>query len=223
VVAHDLRTPLGVAQLKAQVMLRRLPGGAELDVMRRDLDAIRRNTARMARLISDLLDVAAIEAGRLSIRPAAHAVGELLAEAAELVRAVAAERGVTLACRAPAVDAVVVCDRQRVLQVLGNLLGNAVRVAPAGGQVAVEAEVEPERISFAVVDDGPGIPAEERETVFFQWSRGARGKAEKKAGVGLGLFIARGVVRAHGGSIWIEPAAPRGTRVAFALPRAAAL
>lgn len=220
VVAHDLRNPLGVAQLKAQVMLRRLPHGADGEALRKDLDVIRRNTVLMGRLISDLLDVASIEVGALSIDRSAQPVVDLVAEAVELVRSLADEKNISLASRATFGDATVDCDRQRVLQIFGNLLGNAIKFTPPGGVVTVEAVQDGGEITFAVVDDGPGIPAEERERVFEQWARGDRRATgeKKKAGVGLGLFIARGLVTAHGGRIWIEAAEPRGTRVAFTMP-----
>lgn len=219
VVAHDVRNPLGVAQLKAQLLLRRAPAGNPADPLRKDLDVIQRSTLQIARLITDLLEASTLASGRLALAIVTRPADDIVAEAVKLARPLAEPGGVTLISRAALAGVTVECDRSRIVQVLGNLLDNAVKHAPAGGHVTVEATESREEVTFAVIDDGPGIPPEHREVVFAQWSRGsARKNGDRKSGVGLGLFIARGIVAAHGGRIWIEDASP-GTRVAFTLPR----
>lgn len=216
VVAHDLRNPLGVAQLKAQMMMRRLPeSGAEQ--AKKDLDTIIRSAQQMARLIGDLLDASAVDSGRIALERADHDLPDVVNEAAELARPLAEQRGLRLAVDVERANVVVSCDKSRVLQVLSNLLGNAIKFTPAGGEVRVvvrRAGGAPPAI--AVEDTGPGIPEEERERVFLRYVHG-----RQRGSLGLGLYIARGFVAAHGGRIWIEHASPSGgTRVCFTLAEA---
>jgi signal transduction histidine kinase len=220
VVAHDLRNPLGVAQLKAQLMMRKLPEGEPGEKMKRDLDVIFRNTQHMARLIGDLLDAATIEANRIAVERAPTSAAEILGEAVDLVKMLAEQKGLRIVVEAIPADATVSCDRARVVQVLSNLLGNAMKYTPANGEIHASARGSGPEVLFSVADTGPGIPASERERVFERYVHG-----RQRGSVGLGLFIARGLVAAHGGRIWIEDAHPDraeapGTRVCFTLPGA---
>jgi signal transduction histidine kinase len=222
VVAHDLRNPLGVAQLKAQLMMRKVPEGEPGQKMKKDLEVIFRNTQHMARLIGDLLDAATIEANRIAVEKTPNVVADILGEAVELVRMLADQKGLRLVIEVTPPDVLASCDRARVLQALSNLLGNAIKYTPADGEVHLTAQAIGPEVLVSVADSGPGIPAAERERVFERYVHG-----RQKGSVGLGLFIARGLVAAHGGRIWIEDAradvtpdavAPRGTRVCFTLP-----
>ncbi len=214
VVAHDLRNPLNVVQTKLHLIRMRAP--AEDERTPKEVDTMLRATDHMARLISDLLDVAAIDARLLSVEPAPHVAAELVGDAVDVARDLADRHGMKLEVASQVNGERVMCDRQRVVQVFANLLGNAMKFSPKGGVVTLEAHVESDAIAFAVTDEGPGIAAADQERVFEAWSR-ARAQ---RSGAGLGLYIARGLVQAHGGRIWIDPAANRGTRVAFTLPRA---
>jgi signal transduction histidine kinase len=220
VVAHDLRNPLGVAQLKAQLMMRKAPEGEAGEKMKKDLEVIFRNTQNMARLIGDLLDAATIEANRIAVEKSPNVVADILAEAVDLVRTLAEQKGLRLVVEATPSDVLASCDRARVLQALSNLLGNAIKYTPANGEVRVTAQASGPEVLLSVADTGAGIPVAERERVFERYVHG-----RQKGSVGLGLFIARGLVAAHGGRIWIEDAHPdradgRGTRVCFTLPGA---
>lgn len=220
VVAHDLRNPLGVAQLKAQLMMRKVPDGEPGEKMKKDLEVIFRNTQHMARLIGDLLDAATIEANRIAVERAPNVVADILGEAVELVRMLADQKGLRVVYGAVPQDVLASCDRARVLQCLSNLLGNAIKHTPQGGEIRVSARANGPEVLVSVADTGPGIPEAERERVFERYVHG-----RQKGSVGLGLFIARGLVAAHGGRIWIEDAHPerdesRGTRVCFTLPGA---
>jgi signal transduction histidine kinase len=219
VVAHDLRNPLGAVQLKAVLAGRKLAkGGDDADAVVRDLEAIGRNAEHMARLISDLVDVASIESGRLSVLCAPQPVAQVLHAATDVVRALAEQRGLELELQISHPEARVSCDRERLVQILSNILGNAIKFTPPGGRVTVEAAAtNDDTITFAICDTGPGIPKEERERVFERYVR--VGAKKQGGGIGLGLFIAKGLVAAHGGRIWIEAAPAGGTRVAFTLPR----
>jgi signal transduction histidine kinase len=169
----------------------------------------------MDRLIQDLLDAARLEAGRLSVHLRAHQVAPLVASAVEPLLPLAEARGqaLTLTLDEPLPD--VAADAQRVAQVLSNLIGNAIKFTPEAGRIAVEVRPSSDGVIVRVTDSGPGIPEEQRERVFDRWVQ-LRG-ATSSSGAGLGLPIARGIVEAHGGRIWHEPAPGGGSVFAFTL------
>jgi signal transduction histidine kinase len=171
----------------------------------------------MGRLIDDLLDFASLEAGRLSLAPTTQAAAPLVHDACQLFADIARDKGLRLACETGADLPPVPCDRDRVLQVLANLLDNAVKATPAGGAVVVRAEARPGEVCFSVADTGPGMPAEELPHLF---ERFRRGRQAGYRGTGLGLAIARGIVSAHGGRIWADSAPGRGSTFWFTLPAA---
>lgn len=212
-VAHDLRNPLHV--ILTAVELARMEAAGE-DVRAADpLRLIERAARRMGRLVQDLLDETAIETGRLSLERAPCRPGALLHAAAAEERALAAHARVTLEVQAARRLPAVCADRERVLQVLANLVGNALKFTPAGGHVFLGAADEGHCVRFWVRDDGPGIPAEARRHLFDPFWQ-ARPDSR---GVGLGLAIARGLVEAHGGRVWAEAGdGGRGTVFQFSLP-----
>jgi PAS domain S-box-containing protein len=215
VVAHDLRNPLTAISMYASLLLE-MPRDA--DTQRGQLRTVLELTDQMNRLIQDLLDASRIEAGQLRVHPAPLRLPPLLADAAEMVRMAAAERGVSL--RVQAADGLppVLADRDRVLQVLSNLLGNAVKFTPRGGDVLVCASSAGPGVEVSVADTGAGIPPEQLPHVF---DRFWQGDARRK-GAGLGLAIARGIVEAHGGRIRAESAPGVGSTFTFTLPAAPA-
>ncbi len=215
VVAHDLRNPLTAISMYASLLLE-MPRDA--DTQRGQLRTVLELTDQMNRLIQDLLDASRIEAGQLRVHPAPLRLPPLLADAAEMVRMAAAERGVSL--RVQAADGLppVLADRDRVLQVLSNLLGNAVKFTPRGGDVLVLASARDRVVEVSVADTGAGIPPEQLPHVF---DRFWQGDARRK-GAGLGLAIARGIVEAHGGRIRAESEPGRGSTFTFTLPAAPA-
>ena len=209
VVSHDLRNPLFAILMAAST----LGDGTEATG---GLQVIRRAAQRMDRLTRDLLDTASVEAGRLSLDRGEHSPAALVAEAVDALHALAEEKSLSLVGRPSDDRATVVCDRDRIIQVLSNLIGNAIKYTPAGGSIAVWAEPRGSRTCFQVADSGPGIPPEQRSHVF---ERFWRGKTREK-GAGLGLFIAQGIVEAHGGRIGVDSAVGQGSRFFFELPRA---
>ncbi len=211
VVSHDLRSPLVAIMTAAQVLSTR----TDVDVGDAGGESVLRAGDRMDRLVSDLLDFAAIDSGHLAVEKSAQPLGRLVDETLALLAApAAAQRSITLA--AAAVDAtattIVSCDRERVLQVLANLVGNAVKFTPVGGRVEVALRAVGGEVHVAVSDSGPGIPAEQLPHIFEPYWQGKR----VSSGVGLGLFIVQGIVAAHGGRVWIEPGP--GARFVFSLP-----
>jgi PAS domain S-box-containing protein len=217
-VSHDLRSPLGAVGLAAAAIARRAPPGPDAEPLRRSAATIGRLSERMGRLVGDLLDLAAIDSGRLSMARAPLSARQIAEEAVEAMRPLAGEAGVDLAAEpsppsAPLVDG----DRARVEQVLQNLLSNAVAATPRGGAVRVAYRRRGGHVVFSVADGGGGVPREERRRIFERYQRGER---PKYRGAGLGLSIARGIVEAHGGRLWVASRRGRGACFRFSVPLA---
>jgi signal transduction histidine kinase len=208
VVSHDLRSPLSSLSLGLEL----LQEGGSAEETRVVIDRMGRSARLMKRLIDDLLDVARIENGELSVKIKPERAGALVDDARALAAPLAESAGVTLRV-AGAPDVEVQADRQRVVQVLTNLLGNALKFTPSGGTVSLECEVRPDEVRFSVTDSGPGIAPTHLPHVFERfWRKDGRG-------LGLGLFIARAIVLAHGGRIWVESQPGKGARFTFTLAR----
>jgi PAS domain S-box-containing protein len=215
VVSHDLRTPLatvvmGAAALAASAERADTPSDRVGAIAAR----IRLAGERMARMVSDLLDLASLEQGRLGLHAATVAAAELVHEAADEARPLAEAKGLEFGWSAPADLPPVRCDGGRVLQVLGNLLSNAIKAAESGF-VLLRVAAAGAEVRFEVADSGPGIPESDLPHIF---DRFRRGRTAAYRGTGLGLAIARGIVEAHGGRIWAESRLGAGTRVFFTLP-----
>jgi signal transduction histidine kinase len=210
VVAHDLRAPLTTIMVTSSSLAQ---AAADGDLLRRRLGVIDRAALRMEGLIRDLLDAAAFEHGDLRLTLKEEKVASLVHEAVDLHAPQAQEAGVTLEAKVPPADAVLPCDRRRILQVLGNLLGNAIKFTPAGGRVTVTVEERGGAFAFAVDDTGSGIAPAHLSHVFDRyWNADPRG-------IGLGLYIARSIVRAHGGDITVRSAPGAGASFVFTVPR----
>ena len=206
-VSHDLRGPLNAIELNAQ-LLERVSAAPELTRIRH---AVRRADA----LIQDLLTVAALEEGAMPLHRSRVAIGALVDEALDLQRAQAAARSIELGARvAPALPEVH-ADTHRILQVLGNLLDNALKFTPEGGRIQVEAHEGEGAVVLSVSDTGCGISAAALPRVFDRFWQVAK---SRRGGAGLGLAIVKGVVEAHGGTIAVESEPGRGTTFRFTLP-----
>jgi signal transduction histidine kinase len=218
VVSHDLRTPLSAILMSASRVALSAPSGSAGAALRSLAEVIRRSTGRMDRLIHDLLDVAAIQAGRLSVNVIPHPPSELVREAVEGLQLSAQERRVALDVDvAPGLPRVL-ADRDRILQVLANLVTNALKVTPDGGRIRVRvAAVDAGFVRFAVSDAGPGVAPAERRRIFEPYRRGAEAAYR---GTGLGLAIARGIVEAHRGRIGVESEVGAGSTFWFWLTTA---
>jgi signal transduction histidine kinase len=211
IVSHDLRNPLNSITLATSLLQTSLSGD---DC--EQLDAIEFSAQRMKRLIDDLLDVTRLEGGkRLPIEPAPMEVESLFSETHELFKAQAATSSITLQFRVADGTPPVYADHHRVLQVLSNLIGNALKFTPAGGVVSYSAEPRQGDVLFCVADSGPGIPREHLADIFNPYWQAKR---TERLGAGLGLPIAKGIVESHGGKIWVESRDGRGTKFYFTLP-----
>lgn len=214
VVSHDLRNPISAIGMCARALLAATPAD---DGERRALvTTIADSTELTQRMIRDLLDVASIELGRLNIERRALSVKPVLARAQELFRRDAEERGVELTLEETGPLPEVIGDEQRILQVLSNLLGNALRFTDRGGSVRIGARRAGGMVEIVVHDTGAGIPASELPKIFERFWTVRRNAP--KGGTGLGLAIARGIVEAHGGTLWAESTVGKGSSFRFTVP-----
>jgi PAS domain S-box-containing protein len=209
-VSHDLRNPLNTIQLTSATLLTQLAGDQR---WRRHLEIIHRSCLRMDHLIADLLDMASIGAGRLSIDTKPERADDILREALELHQPLAHEQSIALIFRPLGESALIECDRQRIMQVFANLIGNALKFCRAGDTVTLGRERADGAARFSVEDTGPGIQPELLERLFDPYLSGPG-----SSGVGLGLYIARGIVERHGGHIEVQSTVGRGARFSFTVP-----
>ena len=211
VVAHDLRSPVHTI-LGAAGVVEIIRDGEAHD---RNVQIIQRAARRMERLISDLLDVASIESGTLSVRSAPVDLTLLVSEVLELLEGQSRERSIKLSSEVAPGIPVIMGDHDRLMQVLSNLLGNAIKFTPEGGNIRVRASRKDDRVLVSVADSGIGISLTNLPHVFDRFWK-ADGSSAK--GAGLGLTIASGIVEAHGGKIWAESELGVGTTMTFTLP-----
>lgn len=208
-VSHELRTPITALS----GVLENLVDGVE-DPDPATLKTALQQTERLAMLVDELLDLSRLDAGAIPLHKTSFDLSALLSEAIGETAIVG--RGVTFAMAVTPEDATVVADRGRLFQVVVNLLENAARHGPAGGEVRVLAELRPGEVRIDVCDEGPGIAPADRERVFERFTRGERTAG---GGTGLGLAIARWAVELHGGTIGVvEPTAGVGSRIRVTLP-----
>jgi signal transduction histidine kinase len=211
-VSHDLRNPLSTISMSALLLVNELPAGAS--PARKQAERIQRSVDQMLHLVDDLLDVARLEAGTFSIERQRHSAAALARDALDVCHLAAQEKTISLELVARGPEFAVSCDRPRILQVLSNLIGNAVKFTPRGGSVQVSVARRPGEVVFSVSDTGPGIPPEQLELVFDRYWQADR---RSQQGSGLGLFIAKSLVRAHGGRIWADSVVGVGSCFSFAL------
>ncbi|HVX97695.1 MAG TPA: HAMP domain-containing sensor histidine kinase [Polyangia bacterium] len=213
VVAHDLGNPLHAVRLAEQRIRARSDDARAVE---RSLATIEHATTRMDHLLRDLVDTTRLSRDELVVTPAPELVAPLVAEVTEIYAPRAQEAGLALERDGPEDDAAAVsCDRDRIMQVLGNLLGNAIKFTPPGGRVALHARVRDGAIRFEVEDTGAGIRPEHLPHVF------ERFRSFDARGTGLGLFIARSLVVAHGSELHVRSTLGFGSAFWFELPRLA--
>ena len=215
IVAHDLRDLLGGVVLSAEQLSRIGTGSETGEQVLAETKRLKRYAARMNRLIGDLVDTASIDAGRLAVTSTHGDVALLLAEAVDTFRAAAVEKGVSLELETAGRPLAAAFDHDRMLQVLANAISNSIKFTPAGGRIAIRGERAGNELRFAISDTGPGIPAEALETIFERFWQ--VGKNDRR-GLGLGLYLSRCIVEAHGGKIWAESTPGEGARISFTLP-----
>lgn len=212
VVAHDLRNPLNVIISSTDLLL-----NEDLDRARRTelLEVCLRAGRRMNRLIGDLLDTVRLHAGKLTLDLGDVAVATIFKDADDMFRPLAQKRQIAIEIVPPADTLAVRADPLRVSQVLGNILGNALKFTPERGRIVLRASSNGREVEIDVTDSGPGIGAADLEHLFDNFWQAQR---NDNRGVGLGLAIAKSVVEAHGGRIWCQSTPGKGTTFSFTLP-----
>jgi PAS domain S-box-containing protein len=216
IVSHDLRSPLSAITIAARLIAQAASKSDASNALKQS-EIITRSAERMDRLIEDLLDIAAIEAGQLSVTISTMEVQALLQEVAETMGILANRSRVRVSIDDRTRAERVMCDRDRVLQVFANLVGNAVKFSTDEETILVTSCSRDEWIEFSVNDSGPGISAEDLPHLFERYWQGERRSGR---GVGLGLTIAKGIVEAHQGRIWAESTVGTGSTFHFTLPLA---
>jgi len=221
IVSHDLRNPASAVKMLARSILAESHERDDIpaDVAER-VEIMQQAAAQIDALIQDLLDVTRLEAGRLTVAPRDVDPVPLVEAALYAMRTLAESTGVELAAMYEEDLPMVHADPERVTQLLSNLVGNAIKFTPAGGRVDVRVDPYDEGVIVSVVDNGEGIPADQLPHVFERFFQVSSPRIGSRHGAGLGLPIARGIVEAHGGTIWIESAPGQGTTVRFTLPAA---
>lgn len=208
-VTHELRTPLAVLQSGIEAQLDGIHPRDDVH-----LASLLDETHLLTRVVDDLHTLALAGAGRLALHPETLDTATVVEDGLAAHAANAAARGVTMTSKRPAEPTTVDADPVRLQQILGNLLGNALRHTPAGGRITVTADQpEPQTVRFTVTDTGPGFPAEQLPGLFDRFT-----KSEASQGSGLGLAIARDLVAAHGGTIEATNGPEGGAVVSFRLP-----
>jgi signal transduction histidine kinase len=215
-VSHDLRTMLGGIALNAGLLARGRQGEGDSKQGVSRAEAIQRLTARMNRLIGDLVDVASIESGKLVVQPVQSDLTALVKEVIETFQLNAAAQAITLALENPAPPVLALFDHDRIVQVLANLLGNAIKFTPKGGRVSVRVEALKGEARVSVADTGSGISPHHVEAIFRRFWQ--VGRADRR-GLGLGLYISLCIMEGHGGRIWAESIVGVGSTFFFVVPK----
>jgi signal transduction histidine kinase len=218
-VGHDLRTPLASVRAIVEALADQVvEDPATVD---RYLRTAKRDISALALLIDDLFELAQLDAGGIKLDRQSNSLTDLISDTLESFSALAHEKGIQLSGSSePGLDPVFM-DARQVGRVLANLVGNAIRHTPAGGQVTVQARLRDNAIQVTVRDTGEGIRTEDLPRVFEQFYRGEKSRSRATGGAGLGLAIAKGIIEAHDGAIWVESEYGQGARFCFLLPRRA--
>jgi PAS domain S-box-containing protein len=219
-VSHDLRNPVHAVRMLATALLR-IPVNSAVECMSapaaEHVQVMLQAANQMDTLIQDLLDVTRLERGQLRLTRRAEPLGALMAATADLLAPMASERHVALETEIEAGLPLADIDPDRIAQVLSNLVGNAIKFTPEGGQVRLRATRHPAGLLVTVQDTGPGIAPEDMPFVFDRYWQSRR---TDRSGAGLGLAIARGIARAHGGTLSLESEVGKGTTAVLVLPAA---
>jgi signal transduction histidine kinase len=216
-VSHDLRTPL----TSMRVMIEALADGvvAEPETVQRYLSTIQTDIRNLSALIDDLFELAQLDVGGLQFEVTPNSLRDLISDTLESMSTLAEQKGVELwGDVAQDVDPVVMAP-EKISRVLTNLIGNAVRHTPAGGSITVEAWREPNQdaVRVDVRDTGEGIPPADLPHIFERFYRGEKSRSRATGGAGLGLAIAKGIIEGHGGKLWVESQAGKGSTFSFTL------
>lgn len=218
-ISHELRTPLASIREGTQLLLDEIPGPLD-EAQRETLQIMRDSSRRLMHLISTLLDLSKMEAGLMEYRLARADLARTVEQSVRKIRLLAEGRRIQVLVDTPPGGLWVTMDAARIEQVVDNLLSNALKFSPEGAtvQIRVEPDEPAGRVCLSVSDAGPGIPPEDLPHVFERFYQGRRQEKHAVAGSGLGLALAKKVIEAHGGRVWIESEVGKGTVARFLLP-----
>lgn len=214
-VSHDLRDLLGGIVTSAALLVQTAPTDTAGDPARSGAERIQRYAARMKRLIDDLTDVVSIDAGKLAVSPAPGNMAPIISEAVASMRRAAMAKNMSLELPHPEAPLPAVFDSHRILQVMTNLIANALKFTPAGGKILVHYEHSEDLARVSITDNGVGVAPELLEAIFERFRQVAN---TERRGLGLGLYISRCLIEAQSGKIWAESVVGKGTTVSFTLP-----
>jgi signal transduction histidine kinase len=214
IVSHELRTPVALIKGYAST-LRRDDAKWDKSTISDSLAVIEEEADRLSKMIDDLLDASRLQAGGLSLNRADVSLPNLSKRVAE--RFAVQSKKHTIVTDFPEKFPIVLADETRVEQVIVNLVSNALKYAPAG-EIKISGTARPEQVVICVSDDGPGIEAKDLPHIFDRFYRSTKAVKHTK-GAGLGLYLARAIIEAHGGRIWADPKPDSGARICFSLPR----
>jgi signal transduction histidine kinase len=217
-VSHELRTPLTAIKGAVDLVLREVTGPLT-EKQTHYLTRVRSNTQHLAGLINDLLDLSKIESGKIEVKSSRVSLSGLVHDVVEALRPVAAEKVIALEATIREPSILVWADRDKINQVLMNLIGNAIKFTPVQGRVTISASRNGgESVQVSVSDSGPGVPPDEKEKIFAKFYQIAEANGENSKGTGLGLAISKALVELHGGKIWVESEEGGGSKFSFTLP-----
>jgi signal transduction histidine kinase len=214
IVSHELKTPVALIKGYAST-LRRDDARWEKHVIQDSLAVIEEEADHLTRMIEDLLDASRFQVGGLSLNPTDVSLPALARRLAERLQT--QSKSHTLVVDFPKGFPVILADESRIQQVLSNLISNAIKYSP-GGEIRITGEIRPEQVIVMVSDQGPGIDPRDLPHIFDRFYRADKAVRHTK-GAGLGLYLARTIVEAHGGRIWIDAQPDQGARICFSLPR----
>ncbi|HEX9271792.1 MAG TPA: HAMP domain-containing sensor histidine kinase, partial [Candidatus Binatia bacterium] len=217
-VSHELRTPLTAIESLADNLLDGVTGPMTAK-QATYMVGIKESTERLERLINDLLDLSVIEAGKAALKPTSFSMMRLLREVRDSLKPMAEEKQITVEIGSTNGHSMAWADRDKVTQVLTNLIGNAVKFTPTLGKVSMEVNSTKDAwLQVSITDTGPGIPPEEATKIFDEFYQMSQPGRDKSKGVGLGLAISKKLVEMHGGKIQVESVVGRGSSFSFTIP-----
>lgn len=216
IVSHELKNPLAAMTITLDYLKRTIPPVPTQEKLMEMIERVRSSADRLRRIVGDLMDVTQIESRRFSVEKSGVDVHSLVEEVRRAFEQSAQSRDIRISTTVSPECRSVLCDRGRILQVLSNLVDNAIKFSKCGGSVEIEVDRAEGKIKFSVKDSGKGIAPEELSHIFEKFWQADSGS--RRLGAGLGLYVARGIIDSHQGKIWVESELGSGTKFIFELP-----
>ncbi len=220
IISHQMRTPLSAIKWNLETLLENKKGQPLNRWQTSKLEETYQRTERLINLVDDLANLAKIDAGRVQLKLDSLDLPTLFKEVIAQTAIYAKANNVDISLALPAKLPLVRADRNKILQVLDNLVNNAIKYSRGRGQVKITGQAEGSLVVFSLADQGIGIPAAEQPRIFEKFFRASNASASQTEGTGLGLYVARRIVELHGGRMWFESTADQGTTFYFSLPQA---